>query len=136
MCTSTSYGGLQLGTCMYLFFFLWLGLCFLMPLLLSKLHKLFLLIILFLHGFNKDVWSLKGHEHNMVTIFSAPNYCYWAICHWTFYVAPIIDFFLSLLYACFHHVWRFFFTSRVLLMMNIFGGSIGNMFDLGPFCCR
>ncbi len=57
-------------------FSLWLGLCLLMPLLLSKLHKLSVLIWSFLHGFSKDVWSLMGQEHKVVTIFSAPNYCY------------------------------------------------------------
>jgi hypothetical protein len=57
-------------------FSLWLCLCFLMPLSLSKLHRFFLLIRSFVHGFNKDVWSLMGQEHKVVTIFNAPNYCY------------------------------------------------------------
>jgi hypothetical protein len=96
-------------------FFLWLGLCFFMPLLLSKLHKLFLLIRSFVHGFSKDVWSLMGQEHKVVTIFNAPNYYYQCSksldfqCnsyYWIFFL------FSMLVFTMYEDV---FFTSKVLL---------------------
>jgi hypothetical protein len=39
-----------------------------------------------------------GHEHNVVTIFSAPNYCYQVVSRWTLDLVPIIELFVS--YLC------------------------------------
>jgi hypothetical protein len=59
-CTSTSYGGLQLGTCMYLLVFSVIGSLPSHAIIAEQVHKLSLLIWSFLHGLSKDVWSLMG----------------------------------------------------------------------------
>jgi hypothetical protein len=121
--------------CTFLFF-LWLGL---MPLLLSKLHKLFLLIQSFIHGFSKDVWSLMGQEHKVVTIFNAPNYRYQcgksldSQCnsyYWIFFLFPLPIFTmyedLFFIYKVLLMTWTFLVGQQeICLIMVLF--VIGNM---------
>jgi hypothetical protein len=76
-CSSTSYGGLQLGTCMCWLVFYVIGY---FPSHATIVGQVIQIISSFSDLLNPTVTEQKtvfdGQEHRVVTIFSAPNYCY------------------------------------------------------------